>query len=106
MNSADAEAHRPASMRGRLHSLLDRVSSSRLRGRQVVRHALSRPRGAGYLRKWLVLGTLIGVVAGLGAVAFFSALNAGTSWLLGSIGGYSPAGTAGEGGIRAASEFA
>jgi CIC family chloride channel protein len=48
---------------------------------------------------------LIGVVAGLGAVAFFSALNAATHFLLGTIGGYRPAGTAGEGGIHAASGF-
>ena len=36
-----------------------------------------RVRTAPYPRKWLVLGTLIGVVAGLGAVVFYDGLKAG-----------------------------
>ena len=31
-------------------------------------------RNSGYLRKWLVLGVAIGVIAGLGAVGFYLAL--------------------------------
>ncbi|HET8527474.1 MAG TPA: chloride channel protein [Gaiellaceae bacterium] len=53
--------------------------------------------GASYLRKWLLLGTLIGVVAGLGAVAFISALQWATHFLLGALGGYHPPTPAGEG---------
>jgi H+/Cl- antiporter ClcA/predicted transcriptional regulator len=53
--------------------------------------------GASYLRKWLVLGALIGVVAGLGAVAFISALQWGTHFLLGALGGYHPPTPVGEG---------
>jgi chloride channel protein, CIC family len=43
---------------------------------------------APYLRKWLILGTLIGVVAGLGAILFTEALDAANHLLLGSLGGY------------------
>ena len=32
-------------------------------------------RGSGYLRKWLILGVAIGVIAGLGAVVFYLALK-------------------------------
>jgi H+/Cl- antiporter ClcA len=53
--------------------------------------------GASYLRKWLVLGALIGVIAGLGAVAFISALQWGTHFLLGELGGYHPPTPIGEG---------
>ena len=99
--------------RARRHSavpvLIDTLSGFAMprvaRGRQLVRQVLSGPRRAGYLRKWLVLGSLIGIVAGLGAVVFFTALDAATHWLLGSIGGYHPATTAGEGGVHAASGF-
>lgn len=73
--------------------------------RRYLSRLLSGLRRAGYLRKWLVLGTLIGVVAGLGAVVFYKGLDAATHYLLGSIGGYTPAGTAGEGGGRLASGF-
>jgi H+/Cl- antiporter ClcA len=65
-----------------------------------------RLRGAGYVHKWLVLGALIGLVAGLGAVVFFGALQLGTHWLLEGLGGYHPPGTAGEGGAVPGSGFA
>jgi H+/Cl- antiporter ClcA len=105
MDREDAEIRRGSIAHRLIRSFWQLAEAYRMRGRRAVRRALSRPRRAGYLRKWLVLGTLIGIVAGLGAVAFFSALDAATSWLLGSIGGYHPAGTAGEGGIHAASGF-
>ncbi len=76
-----------------------------LGARRFANRLLSGLRRAGYVRKWLVLGTLIGIVAGLGAVVFYEGLSAATHYLLGSIGGYTPAGTAGEGGARAASGF-
>ena len=56
-----------------------------------------RLRRAGYLRKWLVLGVLIGVVAGLGAIAFTAALRWATDFFLGVIGGYTPPAPVGEG---------
>lgn len=81
-----------------------------LRTRQAVRRTanrlLGRLRTASYLHKWLALGVLIGIVAGLGALLFFTALQAATHWVLGDLGGYHPATTAGEGGTHPASGFA
>lgn len=74
-------------------------------GRRVAGRALSGVRSAPYLRKWLILGTLIGVVAGLGAVVFYDGLHLATHLLLVDVGGYTPATTAGEGGYHAASGF-
>jgi CIC family chloride channel protein len=76
-----------------------------LAGRRLAARALSGVRTAPYLRKWLILATLIGVVAGLGAVVFYDALWLGTRLLLTDIGGYRPATTAGEGGFHLASGF-
>ncbi|MEP6660013.1 MAG: chloride channel protein [Acidimicrobiales bacterium] len=50
-----------------------------------------------YLRKWLILGALIGIVAGFAAVAFIAALEASTKFLLQTIGGYRPPLPIGEG---------
>ena len=57
-----------------------------------------RIRSANYLRKWVVLGALIGVISGLGAVVFFVALDLMTRLLLGLIAGFTPASPVGEGG--------
>ena len=43
---------------------------------------------SGYLRKWLVLGVAIGIIAGLGAVGFYLALDYTGQFLLGYVGGY------------------
>lgn len=51
-----------------------------------------------YLLKWLFLSTLIGVVAGGGAIAFFAAISFSTHLLLGQLVGYIPPEPAGEGG--------
>ncbi len=56
-----------------------------------------RIRAAPYLRKWVVLGALIGVVAGVGAIVFFTSLQLGTRFFLGLIAGYNPPTPAGEG---------
>jgi chloride channel protein, CIC family len=57
-----------------------------------------RIRSAAYLRKWVVLGALIGVIAGLGAAAFFLALELATKFFLGYLVGFTPATPTGEGG--------
>ena len=41
-----------------------------------------------YLRKWLILGIAIGIIAGLGAVVFYLALDYTGQFLLGYLGGY------------------
>lgn len=50
-----------------------------------------------YLVKWLIVGTLIGIVAGLGAVIFTRAIEFVTEHLLGSLAGYEPPAPIGEG---------
>jgi H+/Cl- antiporter ClcA len=58
----------------------------------------ARIRSASYLRKWVVLGAVIGVVGGLGAILFYTALELATKFFLGFLGGYTPPSPAGEGG--------
>src|SRR5579862_95947 len=50
-----------------------------------------------YFQRWLLIGALIGVVAGLGAIAFYSAIAFSTHLLLGVIAGYTPPNPASEG---------
>jgi chloride channel protein, CIC family len=50
-----------------------------------------------YLAKWLLLGTCIGLVAGLGAIVFFLAIDWSTHFFLGQIVGYLPPSPSGEG---------
>ncbi|MHB8328291.1 MAG: chloride channel protein, partial [Acidimicrobiales bacterium] len=59
----------------------------------------------GYLRKWLVLGAIIGISAGLGAIVFYSALRLGTYLFLGMIGGYHAPSPIGEGGVAGSAGF-
>jgi H+/Cl- antiporter ClcA/CBS domain-containing protein len=61
---------------------------------------------ASYGRKWLVLGALIGITAGLGAVVFYEALRAATHLFLGVIAGYTVPTPVGEGGRAASAHFA
>ena len=50
-----------------------------------------------YLTKWLLLGSLIGAVAGLGAIAFYLAIQWSTDFFLGQLVGYTPPSPVGEG---------
>jgi CIC family chloride channel protein len=63
----------------------------------LVGKASARLLRTSYLRKWLVLGSVIGIVAGLGAIVFSAALHWATELFLGVIGGYTPPSPAGEG---------
>jgi len=58
-----------------------------------------------YLRKWLVLGAVIGVVAGVSAIVFIAALEYASKLLLEGVGGYQPPLPVGEGNRLAAGEF-
>ncbi len=71
-------------------------------GRRSVRR---RIRSASYLRKWVVLGAGIGVVGGLGAILFYTALEVATHLFLGVLAGYAPPTPAGEG-VAPLSDFA
>ncbi|MEO7125852.1 MAG: chloride channel protein [Nakamurella sp.] len=77
---------------------------------RTIRHSVSRTlaglRAAPYLRRWLALGAIIGVVAGLGAALFLWMLQTASHLLMALVGGYTEATPAGEGGIHAASPFA
>jgi CIC family chloride channel protein len=59
-----------------------------------------------YARKWLILGAAIGVIAGLGAVAFYDLLRVSTWFFLHLLVGYNTPGARGEGAGRASSWFA
>jgi CIC family chloride channel protein len=61
---------------------------------------------ANYAKKWLVLGAIIGIVAGFGAVIFYEALRQATHLFLGVLAGYSPPNPAGEGGSLGTGHFA
>ncbi len=58
---------------------------------------------ASYLKKWSVLGVVIGAVAGLGAIVFYEALILSTHFFLNVCAGYQVPTPAGEGGGLAAS---
>src|ERR1700753_748820 len=62
-------------------------------------------RNSGYLRKWLILGVAIGVIAGLGAVVFSLALEYAGRYLLDDLGGYQPPTPAAEGGSAGSRGF-
>ncbi len=63
-------------------------------------------RDSGYLRKWLILGIAIGVIAGLGAVVFYLALDYTGQVLLGYLGGYHPPEAVADGGGTGSAGFA
>lgn len=59
--------------------------------------AIRNPR---YLLKWVMISALIGMVAGGGAIAFYFAIRLATNFFLGTLIGYLPPNTAGEGSTR------
>ncbi len=62
----------------------------------LLRMIRLRIRSTAYLRKWIVLGAVIGVISGLGAALFFMALDVASQLFLG-LAGYVPASPLGEG---------
>src|ERR1041385_7954647 len=76
------------------------------RMRSVAHRALIRLKGAGYLRKWLILSALIGLVAGLGAVAFITSLHWANRFFLSVLAGYTPPSPVGEGNATGSVHFA
>ncbi len=63
-----------------------------------LRHAPDLSEGASFLRKWGLVGVLIGIGAGVGALALMWSIHAITRGLLGGIVGYTPPLPGGEGG--------
>ncbi len=79
--------------------LRDSSSESR-ESAHLLRSVRRRVRATAYLRKWIVLGALIGVISGLGAALFFEALELATQVFLGALAGFVPASPLGEGANR------
>lgn len=77
----DAFSAKPDTIRCMLASL----RSSASRTRQWTGASINR---AGYLRKWLILGVAIGIIAGLGAIVFYLALDYAGQFLLGYLADY------------------
>jgi chloride channel protein, CIC family len=75
--------------------MLAPLRSSAGRARQWAAASINR---AGYLRKWLTLGIAIGVIAGLGAVVFYLALDYAGRFLLGYLADYQIPQPKGDGG--------
>ncbi len=69
-------------------------------------HVAAFIRNSGYLRKWLILGVSIGIIAGLGAVLFYLMLDYSGRFLLGFLGGYDAPTAAGDGGHPGSPNFA
>ena len=65
-----------------------------------INTAFSRTFGefdVGYLRKWLTISVLIGVICGVGSILFYMAINLATDLFMGRAAGYTPPIPAGEG---------
>ena len=60
---------------------------------------------ASFVQKWTVLGIAIGVIAGLGAVVFYEALQLATHVFLEGIAGYRPPTSIGDGNLPGSSSF-
>lgn len=75
--------------------MLASLRSFASRTRQWAGASINR---AGYLRKWLTLGIAIGVIAGLGAVVFYLALDYAGRFLLGYLADYQIPEPKGDGG--------
>ena len=77
----------------------------------VWRRSLSANAGrwvasASYLEKWIVLGVIIGAVAGCGAIVFYESLVVSTHFFLGVLAGYHVPTPIGEGGHAASASAA
>ncbi|NNN20362.1 MAG: chloride channel protein, partial [Acidimicrobiaceae bacterium] len=65
----------------------------------------TRIKSMSYLPKWLILATVIGIIAGLGAVLFYEALTLATHFFLGYLGGYKVPTPAGEGNFSGSAHY-
>jgi H+/Cl- antiporter ClcA len=74
-------------------------------GQRLAGRAGAWVKGLPYLPKWLLLGSVIGVIAGAGAVVFYEALTLASHFFLGILAGYTPPSPAGEGGGAGSATF-
>lgn len=80
-------------------------STTRTRVRALGTRLSRWLRSTNYLRKWLVLGVLLGCIAGLGAVVFYQALRLATHLFLTDLAAYQVPTPAGEGFLGGSSRF-
>lgn len=76
---------------------MELVAGGRLGWRRLASRAGTRINSCSYLTRWLILAPVIGVIAGLGAVLFYTALHLATAFFLGVLAGYHVPTPAGEG---------
>jgi CIC family chloride channel protein len=69
-------------------------SMARLQPLQRIKSSIENPR---FLLKWFLMGALIGIVAGVGAIVFYAAIHLANHWFLNGLVGYVPPDPAGEG---------
>ncbi len=82
-----------------------RLAAGRSGWRTVGARLGSRVNSMSYLAKWLLLATVIGTIAGLGAIVFYEALRLATGWFLGGLAGYHVPTPAGEGNAAGSAHF-
>ncbi len=74
--------------------------------RSLASSAGARVNAMSYVPKWLVLASVIGLIAGLGAVVFYEALSLATHFFLGFLAGYKVPTPAGEGNLAGSAHYA
>ncbi len=74
--------------------------------RRIAGELGNRINAMSYLPKWLILASVIGVIAGAGAVVFYEALRISTHVFLGLLAGYQVPTPAGEGNAAGSAHFA
>ena len=83
-----------------------RLSGGRPGWRSFSGTLAQRVKSLSYMPKWLVLASVIGVIAGLGAVLFYEALSLATHFFLGFLAGYKVPTPAGEGDVAGSAHYA
>jgi CIC family chloride channel protein len=78
---------------------------TRAAGRRFASRAGSHINSMSYLVRWLILASVIGVVAGLGAIVFFEALQLSTQFFLSFIAGYHVPTPGGEGNLAGSAHY-
>jgi chloride channel protein, CIC family len=73
--------------------------------RTLGNSAAARVNSMSYMPKWVVLASVIGVIAGLGAVVFYEALDLATHFFLGVLAGYKVPTPTGEGGFLGSAHY-
>lgn len=74
--------------------------------KSLMNSASKKIKSMSYLSKWLILASIIGIIAGLGAVLFYEALSLATHFFLTYLAGYKIPTPAGEGNFAGSAHYA